>query len=619
MSALLWLLVALPAAAGAALALARPRSTRLAWAVTLTTAAAVLVLAVVCALVRPAVSAPFLRVGGLGLAVDPLAAVVLVTVAAVALLVLLVARVDVTGSPARFGGLMLLFVAAVVVTVTATTLPALLLAWELMGATSYALIGFAWWEPGKTGAGATAFLVTRTADLGLYLAAGAALAGGHCLALADLAAAPTGWRTVVAAGIAAAALGKAAQLPFTFWLSRAMEGPSPVSALLHSAAMVAMGAYLLLRVPQLLALTPVVAAVVAWLGAATTVLLGMVALAQRDLKQVLAASTAAQLGFVVLAAGVGGVAAGTAQLVAHAATKALLFLVAGLWLAARGTKQLDGLRGAACRWRALGVLATVGLLGLAGAAPLALWATKEAVLAAVSDAGLPGSRALWAVGLVGAALSAAYAGRVLGILWAPLPADGDDLLDTEEQGTRRVPPASLPSLVVLALGAAGLGLLVAPPVLRTLIVDVGGPVGRAPGWPELVGSAALAAGVVVLAAGRRDLVLPSVFDRWLGLEPLARRLVVDPTLRLARGLARFDDRTLAPGVEALGRGTVALAGRLARVDDGGVDAGVLAVARTVQRAGRAALRPQTGQLHQYYLSGIGVLTGAVVLLVLIGR
>ena len=347
MSALLWLLVALPAAAGAALALARPRSTRLAWAVTLTTAAAVLVLAVVCALVRPAVSAPFLRVGGLGLAVDPLAAVVLVTVAAVALLVLLVARVDVTGSPARFGGPMLLFVAAVVVTVTATTLPALLLAWELMGATSYALIGFAWWEPGKTGAGATAFLVTRTADLGLYLAAGAALAGGHCLALADLAAAPTGWRTVVAAGIAAAALGKAAQLPFTFWLSRAMEGPSPVSALLHSAAMVAMGAYLLLRVPQLLALTPVVAAVVAWLGAATTVLLGMVALAQRDLKQVLAASTAAQLGFVVLAAGVGGVAAGTAQLVAHAATKALLFLVAGLWLAALGTKQLDGLRGAA--------------------------------------------------------------------------------------------------------------------------------------------------------------------------------------------------------------------------------------------------------------------------------
>ncbi|EUA27863.1 NADH-Ubiquinone/plastoquinone (complex I), various chains family protein [Mycobacterium xenopi 4042] len=212
------------------------------------------------------------------------------------------------------------------------------------GAASYALIGFWWRDQHRVSSGLIAFLTTRSADLGLYVAAGAALAGGAGLALADLPAASSGWREVVAVGVVVAALGKAAQLPFSFWLSRAMDGPSPVSALLHSAAMVAMGAYLLLRVEPLLAATGWVAATVAWVGVATAVLLGVVALAQRDLKQLLAASTAAQLGFVVMAAGVGTVSGGAAQLVAHASTKAGLFLAAGAWLSLLGSKQLDDLR-----------------------------------------------------------------------------------------------------------------------------------------------------------------------------------------------------------------------------------------------------------------------------------
>ena len=151
------------------------------------------------------------------------------------------------------------------------------------------------------------------------------------MALSDLPAATDPWRHVVAAGIMVAALGKAAQLPFSFWLSGAMQGPSPVSALLHSAAMVAMGGFLLLRVEPLLAATGWAGPVAAWLGMLTAVLMGIVALAQRELKQLLAASTVAQLGFVVLAAGVGAVSGGAAHLVAHASTRPC-----SSWLPGRG-------------------------------------------------------------------------------------------------------------------------------------------------------------------------------------------------------------------------------------------------------------------------------------------
>ena len=216
----------------------------------------------------------------LGLGVDGLAALVLPAVAVVSALVLLAASGTPALRTARFYGLMLLFVAAALMTVLATTLPTLLMSWEVMGATSFALIGYHWRDQETVSSGTTAFLTTRTADVGLYVAAGAALAGGAGLGLAALPNASGGWRDVIAAGLVVAGLGKAAQLPFSFWLSRAMHGPSPVSALLHSAAMVAMGGYLLLRVAPTLAATGWADDAAAWAGAATAVLLGLVALAQ---------------------------------------------------------------------------------------------------------------------------------------------------------------------------------------------------------------------------------------------------------------------------------------------------------------------------------------------------
>ncbi len=616
MSAVLWALVLLPAVAGGLLALLPAWVGRAAAVTGLGVATVVLALSGLVVAGRPSLAVPFVAGSSFGLAVDGLAALLLPTVAAVTLLVLVFAAGDVRESQPRFHGLMLVFSAAALVTVAATTLPTLLLAWEVMGATSYALIGFWWREERRVASGLVAFVTTRAGDLGLYLAAGAALAGGAGLALSDLPGAAGPWRDVVAAGVVAAALGKAAQLPFSFWLSRAMDGPSPVSALLHSAAMVAMGGYLLLRTAPLLHATAWAGPTVAWIGVLTAIGLGAVAVAQDDLKQLLAASTSAQLGFVVLAAGVSGISGGATQLVAHAATKALLFLVAGAWLAALGTKQLPALSGAARRWRDVGALATVGALSLAGVPPLALWATKDSVLAAA----LHESVALYVAGLVGVVLSAAYAAKILVVVWRPLPADAEAGYDDEERGTRTVGPLLRLPLVPLALGALTLEVLALPPLeerVRALLGRPGEP--TAGGW-ELALSAVLALLAVVLAARTSLLGLlerPALLRGWLGLEPLAERVVVRPTLRLARGLATVDDRVVDGSVVRAAAATGALARRLGALDVRGVDGGVRALAGGVRRLGALARRPQTGLLHQYYIQAVSAVAAAVVVLVVV--
>ncbi|WP_308259206.1 NADH-quinone oxidoreductase subunit L [Pseudonocardia sp. H11422] len=596
---LLWSLIAVPLAVGGLLAPAGRRAGRVAPAVGLLVAAVTAVLAVVAAVRRPVVDAPFLAGIRAGLAVDDLSALMVVTVAGATLAVLCFAAGEEDLRSARFVGLMLLFAGAMLVTVTATTLPVLLMAWEVMGAASWALIGYWWRDLERVRAAHTAFLSTRAADLGLYIAAGAALAGGvGSLALAQLPVAAGPWLHVATAGMVLAALGKSAQLPFSYWLSGAMAGPSPVSALLHSATMVAAGAYLLLRLAPLLEVSVWAAPVVAWVGAATALLLGLVAVAQTDLKQLLAASTCAQIGYMVLAAGVGGVGAGALQLIAHAATKSLLFLAAGAWLVVLGTQHLGELRGAARRFPLVGVTFTVGAASLAGLPPLSLWVSKDAVLAAA----LTRSPALYAAGLAAAVVSAVYSAKALWWVWQPAP-------DTAAAagGTGRVSAPTRPPLVVLAVLAATLGALAWPLA-----------VSPAPAAWELVLSAALAvlAVVVTLRLGDR-LPAPAPLAGWLGLERAARAAVVRPTLALAHAAARFDDQVLDRAVTAVASGTVALARALDRRGEWSVDGAIRAIAAAGLALGRLARRPQTGQIHQYYAQAAGALALLALFLVVV--
>ncbi|PBJ63478.1 hypothetical protein BB737_19050 [Mycobacterium avium subsp. hominissuis] len=335
-------------------------------------------------------------------------------------------------------------------------------------------------------------------------------------------------------------------------------------------------------------------------------LLGAVAVAQRDLKQLLAASTAAQLGFVVLAAGIGTVSGGAAQLVAHASTKAGLFLAAGAWLSLLGTKQLDKLGGVARRWPLLGWSATVAAVALAGIPPLSLWASKDAVLAVALDH----SPGLYAAGLVASALSAAYAAKILVALWRKAGL----VPDSEPRKLHAVNAFQSIPVVVLAVGAAVIGVLALPPIGPTLarVLDNGRTAQAA--VPELVASA-LVALAVVAAVLRWGVPEPRWAADWLGLERAAHAVVVRPTMRVADLLARFDDRVLDRAVHQLAAGSLRAARRAGGIDDHGLDAAVEAVAARMRWLGELARKPQTGQLHQYYLAAVVVVALAVLLVV----
>jgi len=248
--------------------------------------------------------------------------------------------------------------------------------------------------------------------------------------------------------------------------------------------------------------------------------------------------------------------------------------------------------------------------------PLSIWVSKDDVLAAARQQ----SAALYVVGLVAALFSALYAGKALMAVWGRAPAQA--AYDTEQRGTRRVSALMNAPLPALAVVAAAIGVLVLPqvPVFREAVGSAGD---VTPGAAELTVSGVLAVvGIAVMAGWRRaPWCVPEPVQRWwadwLGLERLARRGIVAPTMYLAHALARFDDRVLDRGVDRVG-GLGRLLARLSSVRlEVGVDDVVRAIAAGTRRAGTLARRPQTGQLHQYYAQAVAGLVLLALVLALV--
>jgi len=358
---------------------------------------------------------------------DPLALVMTLVVTGVGFLIHLYSAAFMArqGTPAgdgyrRFFATMNLFVASMLILVLADNLFLLYLGWEGVGLCSYLLIGFWYKDPANGLAAMKAFTVTRVGDAAMAVALFLLFFSLGTLDIQELSRrALLQWSPGSALTVAAAALllggavGKSAQLPLQTWLPDAMAGPTPVSALIHAATMVTAGVYLIARTHVLFELAPAVQMAVAAIGAATLLLAGFSALAQRDIKRVLAYSTMSQVGYMFLALGVGAWSAGIFHFVTHAFFKALLFLAAGVVIASLHEEhdlfRMGGLRKTmpVTFWTFL-----AGALALASLPPATAGFSKEAILSGVWASG-PAGAWLFAVGVAGVFVTALYTFRML--------------------------------------------------------------------------------------------------------------------------------------------------------------------------------------------------------------
>jgi NADH-quinone oxidoreductase subunit L len=265
--------------------------------------------------------------------------------------------------------------------------------WELVGLTSYLLIGFWFEKPEAADAGMKAFITTRLGDVGLLIGIILifTLTGTFHFAsvfgLLEVGALAPAMVTAIALLIFAGAVGKSAQLPLHVWLPDAMEGPTPVSALIHAATMVAAGVYLVARSFPIFVAAASASAVVAYVGATTALMAATIAVVQVDIKRVLAYSTISQLGYMMLALGCGSRTAGIFHLYTHAFFKALLFLGAGAVIHACHTNDMREMGGLGRRMKGTAATFIIAALALAGVPPLSGFFSKDEILVAVVDRG----------------------------------------------------------------------------------------------------------------------------------------------------------------------------------------------------------------------------------------
>ena len=383
-----------------------------------------------------------------------------------------------------------LFAFSMMALVLAPNFVQLFIAWELVGLCSYLLIGFWYQKPEAARAALKAFWITKAGDVGLLV--GIVLlwrqAGTfdffELRGLVESGTLPLAGLSVITFCIYLGAVGKSAQFPLHIWLPDAMEGPTPVSALIHAATMVTAGVYLLVRTEWLFALTPDVLLIVAWVGAFTSLLAAVLACAQDDIKRVLAYSTVSQLGYMMAAIGAGFAAAGFFHLLTHGLFKALLFLGAGAVIHAVHSNDLSHMGGLARRMPQTAIVFLVGTLSLAGMPLFAGFLSKEEILGAVWAGGLIGPFAML---LVVAFLTAFYMFRVVFLAFFGAPPAAVAGAGTTASAPTHVPhdpPASMAlPLWILALLSTGVGI--------SFTFVHGEPAFESPGWlmPSAVGVA----------------------------------------------------------------------------------------------------------------------------------
>jgi NADH-quinone oxidoreductase subunit L len=366
---------------------------------------------------------------GLSVLVDPLSTMMMLIVSGVGLLIVLysVGYMDGDDEERRYFAYMSFFVFSMLLLVEGGNLLLLLVGWGLVGLSSYLLIGFWHERPEAVAAAKKAFVMNAIGDATMALAFFVIIAHAGSLdfvpafnLVAGGGLSPTA-TNLVALGLLGGAVAKSAQIPLQTWLPDAMEGPTPVSALIHAATMVTAGVYLIVRTHPIFEAAPTVQLVAAGIGALTLLVAGLVALVQTDIKRVIAYSTMSQIGYMFVGVGLGAYANGMFHLMTHAFFKALLFMTAGLVIhALSGEQDIRNMRGIGqlmpwTRWAFL-----AGALALVGVPPFAGFFSKDPIVANALASGWEGWF-LWVAALAGAFLTGLYTFRLYFVVFPGEP------------------------------------------------------------------------------------------------------------------------------------------------------------------------------------------------------
>ena len=513
---------------------------------------------------------PWLRsatavIAEIGVHVDGVAASMLAVVTLVALCVQVFSLGYMHDEPApafgRYFSYHALFLFSMNVLVVAPNLLQLFVGWELVGVTSYLLIGFYFRKPSAAHAAVKAFWVTKFADMGFLFGLLALFTASGSFGW-DARLAPE-TATLVTLLFFLAVVGKSAQFPLHVWLPDAMEGPTPVSALLHAATMVAAGVFLVVRAEPLFAQSETTRTCMLVLGAGTALFAALLALVQTDIKKVLAYSTCSQLGYMVAALGAGSLLGGFFHLTTHAFFKALLFLAAGSAIHAVHSNEIGSMGGLAKKMPLTAAAFGIGALSLAGIPGFSGFFSKDLVLEAVE--GKLGSIP-WAALLATAFLTAFYMGKVVFVAFFGEPS-GENARHAHEPGWSMRGP-----LVVLAILSLGLGFFAAP-FARLHGEEYRFELGLGPILGATLGIGGFAAAYLVFGRGKRDAVpAPIAFVSRLAETRAVNRLYElgyrRVTLVLADGLAWFDRYIVDGLINMLGYGTLEAGARARPIQTG---------------------------------------------------
>jgi NADH-quinone oxidoreductase subunit L len=535
----------------------------------------------------------------LAIQIDPLSIVMMLVITGVGSLILLYSTeyMERDRDYRRFFAEMCFFVFAMLLLVEAANFIFLIVGWALVGLASYLLIGFDYHRPSAVAAAKKAFVVNVIGDVGMVLAAvllvrelGTLDYGEVFSAAPEGLGAGSGVAEAVALLLFVGAAAKSAQIPLHTWLPDAMEGPTPVSALIHAATMVTAGVYMVVRTNPLYELAPSASDTVAVVGALTLFVAATIAFVQEDVKRILAWSTVSQIGYMIMGAGLGAYSSSMFHLVTHAFFKALLFLGVGIVIhALAGQQSIDRMGGLRRHLRLAHVAVLVGCLAIAGVPPFSGFFSKDEILARAFDAGALGV-VLGIVGLAAAGLTAFYMFRLFfRTFWGPEPVGGYDVAPHPSRRGMGIPVAAL--AVLAAVG----GLLQVPGAYHPL-----------EDWlePALIADpgieASTGAEIVVGVVGALLALAAIALAWWIFVADPARRLrlaAAAPTTReLLADQYRFDEVYEGAVVEPVRE----LGDVLIRdAEPYGVQGPLSAVVTGLLDAGRGLRRLQSGLVRSY--------------------